>query len=103
MVDAPKAIFLSYASQDAEAARRIRAAEAPLIDFTALDGVRHAIWRVTPDDGRAFVGAFETVEAGGKLPLPWAAPSSPSTEDISRREPASHIDRSSSPPYCGSR
>jgi uncharacterized protein (DUF1015 family) len=46
-----------------ELSRRIRAAEAPLIDFTALDGVRHAIWRVTPDDGRAFVRAFETVEA----------------------------------------
>ena len=46
-----------------ELARRIRAAEEPLIDFTALDGVRHAIWHVKPDDGRAFVQAFEAVEA----------------------------------------
>ena len=35
----------------------------PLIDFTALDGVRHAIWRIEPSSAPAFVDAFGGIEA----------------------------------------
>ena len=35
----------------------------PLVDFTALDGVRHAIWRVDADLVPEFVEAFTSVEA----------------------------------------
>ena len=34
-----------------ELARRMRSTDEPLVDFTALDGVRHAIWRVDADAG----------------------------------------------------
>ncbi|RPI55744.1 MAG: DUF1015 domain-containing protein [Acidobacteria bacterium] len=43
-------------------ARRVRSAGEPLIDFTALDGIRHAIWRVDSANARACVDAFETVD-----------------------------------------
>jgi uncharacterized protein (DUF1015 family) len=46
-----------------EIARRVRRTGDPLVDFTALDGVRHAIWQVDPDFTRAFVEAFEAVDA----------------------------------------
>ena len=43
--------------------RRVRAAGEPLVDFAALDGVRHAIWRVGADLVPAFVDAFRAVDA----------------------------------------
>ena len=46
-----------------ECARRVRANDEPIIDFVALDGVRHAIWHVGPDDARALEQAFSTVDA----------------------------------------
>jgi uncharacterized protein (DUF1015 family) len=45
-----------------ELARRIRSTDEPLVDFTALDGVRHAIWRVEPRLVPAFVDAFKAVD-----------------------------------------
>ena len=46
-----------------ELARRVRSTEPPLVDFTALDGVRHAIWRVGGRLVPEFVAAFEPVNA----------------------------------------
>ena len=46
-----------------ELARRIRSTDDPLVDFTALDGVRHAIWQVEARLVPAFVEAFEAVDA----------------------------------------
>src|SRR5688572_8973130 len=46
-----------------ELSRRIRSTDEPLIDFTALDGVRHALWRVDARLIPAFVDAFMSVEA----------------------------------------
>lgn len=46
-----------------ELARGVRAHGDPLIDFTALDGVRHSIWRVAAELTPAFVEAFESVDA----------------------------------------
>ncbi len=43
-------------------AKRVRSSE-PLIDFAALDGIRHAIWQVPAADARPLVQAFETVES----------------------------------------
>jgi uncharacterized protein (DUF1015 family) len=45
-----------------ELARRIRSTDDPLVDFTALDGVRHAIWQVETRFVPAFVEAFEAVD-----------------------------------------
>ncbi|HEY0284959.1 MAG TPA: DUF1015 family protein [Vicinamibacterales bacterium] len=58
-------VFLAYRpnAQVDEISRRIRSAEEPLVDFTALDGVRHAIWRVDAPLAPAFVEAFKTVDA----------------------------------------
>ena len=58
-------VFLAYrpAARIDELVHQVRSAGRPLVDFTALDGVRHAIWRV---DGRLvpdFVAAFESVGA----------------------------------------
>ena len=58
-------VFLAHrpAARIDELARQVRSTGRPLVDFTALDGVRHAIWRV---DGRLvpdFVAAFESVGA----------------------------------------
>ena len=44
-------------------ARGIRANAEPLIDFTALDGVQHSIWRVAPQLVPDFVEAFQSVGA----------------------------------------
>jgi uncharacterized protein (DUF1015 family) len=44
-------------------ARRVRSTEAPIVDFTALDGVRHSIWRVGGEMVQAFVDAFGAVDA----------------------------------------
>ena len=48
-------VFLAYrpVSRIDELARRVRTNREPLVDFTALDGVRHAIWRVDADAGAA--------------------------------------------------
>ena len=46
-----------------ELARQVRTNREPLVDFTALDGVRHAIWRVDADLVPQFVEAFTSVEA----------------------------------------
>ena len=43
--------------------KRVRAEDEPLVDFTALDGVRHAIWRVGAHVAAPFVDAFRTVDA----------------------------------------
>ena len=58
-------VFLAHRpnAQIDEIARRIRTTDRPLVDFTALDGVRHAIWQVDPDRTRAIVQAFEAVDA----------------------------------------
>ncbi len=58
-------VFLAHRpnTQVDELSRRIRSIDEPIVDFTALDGVRHAIWTV---DGRfvpAFVEAFQAVDA----------------------------------------
>jgi uncharacterized protein (DUF1015 family) len=42
--------------------RRARAGE-PLVDFTAVDGVRHAIWKVDSQHTHAFVDAFKAIDA----------------------------------------
>jgi len=58
-------VFLAHrpVSRIDELARRVRTNREPLIDFTALDGVRHAIWRVEADLVPQFVEAFTHVEA----------------------------------------
>jgi len=52
-------VFLTYRPSGAVndiAARITRGA--PLFDFTAVDGVRHSLWRVPPGDVRPLVDAF---------------------------------------------
>jgi uncharacterized protein (DUF1015 family) len=44
-------------------AHDIRSRDEPLVDFKAIDGVRHAMWRLDPDGVRDLVKAFEAVEA----------------------------------------
>ncbi len=58
-------VFLAHRPnrQIEDVARRVRSAGEPLIDFTALDGIRHAIWQVDSADAQSLVQAFETVEA----------------------------------------
>ena len=58
-------VFLAHRpnAQVNELSRRIRSAQEPLVDFTALDGVRHAIWQVDPKVVPAFVDAFNSVDA----------------------------------------
>ncbi len=55
-------VFLTYRASAAvdDIARRTTAAS-PLIDFTASDGVRHAIWKVDRDDCGALVAAVGAV------------------------------------------
>lgn len=55
-------VFLTYrASADVnDLARRI-GASAPLIDFTAADGVQHTLWRVGGADRDALVAAFSRI------------------------------------------
>ena len=58
-------VFLTYKASpgiDAVVARTV-AALPPLFDFTAVDGVRHTIWRVEPRDEHDVVAAFDRVPA----------------------------------------
>ncbi|MCC7033231.1 MAG: DUF1015 domain-containing protein [Acidobacteria bacterium] len=55
-------VFLTYKASraiDAVVARVVQAA--PLFDFTAPDGVRHEVWRVSPSEHAALVGGFTAV------------------------------------------
>lgn len=57
-------VFLTYrASADVDAVAARATAGAPLFDFTAADGVRHAIWRVAGADRDALVAAFGRIPA----------------------------------------
>jgi uncharacterized protein (DUF1015 family) len=58
-------VFLAHrpVSRIDELARRVRRNREPLVDVTALDGVRHAIWRVDADLAPQFVEAFAPVDA----------------------------------------
>ena len=58
-------VFLAYrpVPRIDELARHVRSTEQPFVDFTALDGVRHALWRVEKRLVPEFVAAFETVDA----------------------------------------
>jgi uncharacterized protein (DUF1015 family) len=58
-------VFLAHRpnTQVDELSRRIRSTQDALVDFTALDGVRHAIWQVDPQVVPAFVDAFKSVDA----------------------------------------
>jgi uncharacterized protein (DUF1015 family) len=57
-------VFLAHRphTQISHLAKRVRSAE-PFVDFTALDGVRHAMWRVGRDLVPSFVEAFREVDA----------------------------------------
>lgn len=55
-------VFLTYPSSSGVNAVAARVTgEPPLIDFTAEDGVRHSIWRVTAGDQAALVAAFAAI------------------------------------------
>jgi uncharacterized protein (DUF1015 family) len=57
-------VFLTYrasAAVDAIVERTI--GEAPLFDFTAIDGVQHVVWKVNPRDQQALVAAFAPIPA----------------------------------------
>jgi uncharacterized protein (DUF1015 family) len=55
-------VFMTYrASADVNDVSTRRAADDPLFDFTASDGVHHTVWRVTGRDCTAIVNAFSTV------------------------------------------
>jgi uncharacterized protein (DUF1015 family) len=58
-------VFLTYrASAEVDTVARRVCAESPLYEFTAADGVRHALWRVDrPDDGAALASAFGNIPA----------------------------------------
>ena len=58
-------VFLAHRpnTQVDELARRMRSTRDPVVDFTALDGVRHAIWKVDAPLVPAFVDAFKAVDA----------------------------------------
>ena len=57
-------VFLTYrASADVDAIVRRAATAPPLFEFTAVDGVRHTIWRVTGNDREALVAAFARIPA----------------------------------------
>ena len=58
-------VFLAYrpVARIDDLARQVRSTDEPLIDFTALDGVRHAIWRVGGQLVPEFIEAFESVDA----------------------------------------
>jgi uncharacterized protein (DUF1015 family) len=58
-------VFLAHRpnAQVDEMSRRVRATADPIIDFTALDGVRHAIWRVGSSSIPALVDAFKGIDA----------------------------------------
>ena len=46
-----------------ELSKRVRSATAPLVDFVALDGVRHALWKVDSATVPALVDAFKAIDA----------------------------------------
>jgi uncharacterized protein (DUF1015 family) len=46
-----------------EVVKRVRSETEPLVDFAALDGVRHRVWRVGASLTGALIGAFEGVDA----------------------------------------
>ncbi len=55
-------VFLTYPAQPAITAEAEKAAAgAPLFDFTAVDGVRHTIWRVPSEVAQALVALFAAV------------------------------------------
>jgi uncharacterized protein (DUF1015 family) len=58
-------VFLTYAASPGIDAivRRTMTSAPPLFDFTAVDGVRHTVWRVEPRDGHELVAAFDRVPA----------------------------------------
>lgn len=57
-------VFLTYRSAaDVDAIGRRATAGEPLFDFTATDGVRHTIWRVSSGDRDELVRAFSRVPA----------------------------------------
>jgi uncharacterized protein (DUF1015 family) len=58
-------VFLTYRPSAVidELSRRVRSHDEPLVEFEALDGVRHAIWRLDPRDGEALAQAFAGVKA----------------------------------------
>ncbi len=57
-------VFLTYHhSPSVDAIVRRVVATPPLYDFTASDGVSHTMWRVTGDDVKALVKAFEALPA----------------------------------------
>jgi uncharacterized protein (DUF1015 family) len=57
-------VFLTYHASAAVTAVRQRVLDtAPLYDFTAPDGVAHAVWRVTGSDATALVEAFAALPA----------------------------------------
>ena len=61
-------VFLTYpAAADVDRAVDRTASDPPLFDFTAIDGVRHTIWRVNDALGETLVAAF------AKIPLLYIA------------------------------
>jgi uncharacterized protein (DUF1015 family) len=57
-------VFLTYrASADVDAIARRVMTTAPLYDFTAPDGVAHAIWKAPADQSRSLVEAFGRIPA----------------------------------------
>jgi uncharacterized protein (DUF1015 family) len=56
-------VFLVHRSNESIDAvtRRVRASADPVIDFEALDGVRHAIWRVGSNDALTLIDAFGSI------------------------------------------
>ena len=58
-------VFLTHrANADIDGlTKHVRTTYEPLVDFKALDGVRHAIWRVDRKDTARFTQAFASVEA----------------------------------------
>jgi uncharacterized protein (DUF1015 family) len=57
-------VFLTYPASIAVDDIEKRATQAPpLFDFEAADGVRHTVWRASPGDAEALVGAFRAIPA----------------------------------------
>jgi uncharacterized protein (DUF1015 family) len=57
-------VFLTYrASEEVDRAAATATAGEPIINFTAPDGVRHTLWRVSGADCHVLVAAFERIPA----------------------------------------
>ena len=57
-------VFLTYrATHDIDAIARRAMSAPPLIDFEAVDHVRHSLWKASDADAAALVAAFERVPA----------------------------------------